>query len=311
MSTIVYKELQSSSLESYLNESRTLSLKLSASKLGETCSSCIKDISNSKTYGSFSSIEALSSKRDRKESVYVHPLVKRSSFMLSDKSLQMCTESLGSETGSGDMESGTIFPPMTVEMKMVQTLPQPQPRKKLDKMKKEVVAHHGKFPPPLTTITGSNPIQVKPYRENGRLVIQAVSSPPIQSYMQAERRDGRLKLTLFNNFIDVDECRCSFDQRDDSCNCQIKDYNGVESNFVEDEGQQQKYVEENTYKQELEGCSYKNYVYLFEDDVVNNGEIVEFGVKLGLGKLQRPSRCKERGQGNKRLINWEPFWVAT
>ncbi|GAY40699.1 hypothetical protein CUMW_053990 [Citrus unshiu] len=31
---------------------------------------------------------------------YVHPLVKRSASMLSEKSLEMCTESLGSETGS-------------------------------------------------------------------------------------------------------------------------------------------------------------------------------------------------------------------
>ncbi|EAZ28302.1 hypothetical protein OsJ_12276 [Oryza sativa Japonica Group] len=33
---------------------------------------------------------------------YVHPLVRRSSSLMSQKSLEVCTESLGSETGSGD-----------------------------------------------------------------------------------------------------------------------------------------------------------------------------------------------------------------
>lgn len=40
------------------------------------------------------------------EKVYVHPLVKRSSSKLSKKSLEMCRESLGCETGSDISESG-------------------------------------------------------------------------------------------------------------------------------------------------------------------------------------------------------------
>lgn len=39
------------------------------------------------------------------DKVYVHPLVKRSSSMLSAKSLEMCTESLGSESGTGISQS--------------------------------------------------------------------------------------------------------------------------------------------------------------------------------------------------------------
>ncbi|KAJ6356409.1 hypothetical protein OIU78_004502 [Salix suchowensis] len=51
-----------------------------------------------------------------KGNIYVHPLINRSSSMLSGRSLELCTESLGSESGS-DMIGSSIF-----------TLSSPDPR---------------------------------------------------------------------------------------------------------------------------------------------------------------------------------------
>nr|AFK46160.1 unknown [Lotus japonicus] len=42
--------------------------------------------------------------KEEDDKVYVHPTVKRSSSLLSEKSLEMCTESLGSETGVENVE---------------------------------------------------------------------------------------------------------------------------------------------------------------------------------------------------------------
>ncbi|XP_021750386.1 protein FANTASTIC FOUR 3-like [Chenopodium quinoa] len=310
MSTIVYQELQPCcNSESHFIESRTtLSLKLNSSMKNSVENVSSNSLygakttpSNSNTSGGWSSIEALPSKRDavpKEEVVYVHPLVKRSSFMLSEKSLKMCTESLLNETGTFDMESSDgLFTSTTTTKLTTKTMKgRTTPRQKFD-IRKELSLGHGKFPPPLTTIAGTSNICVRPYREDGRLIIEAVSTPPIQPCMQAERGDGRLRLSMMMEDIN--------DNDNDNDN---ENDNGVEELVENDEEGLVKDVEEEVGKEEfLEEC-HKNDSYLMED---MNGISKELGVKLGIGKIQRLSRCKERGQGNKRLINWEPFWVAT
>ncbi|XP_021761093.1 protein FANTASTIC FOUR 3-like [Chenopodium quinoa] len=311
MSTIVYQELQPCcNNESHFIESRTtLSLKLNSSTKNSVENFSSNSLygakttpSSSNSSGGWSSIEALTSKRDavpKEEVVYVHPLVKRSSFMLSEKSLKMCTESLGNETGTFDMESTdslfTSTTTTTTKTKITTTATKGRttPRQKFD-IRKELSLGQGKFPPPLTTIAGTSNICVRPYREDGRLVIEAVSTPPIQACMQAERSDGRLRLSMMMEDIN--------DNDNDNDN---ENDNGVEELVENDE----EGLEEEVVKEEvLEECNKKNDAYLLED---MNGISKELGVKLGIGKIQRTSRCKERGQGNKGLINWEPFWVAT
>ncbi|KAE8717598.1 hypothetical protein F3Y22_tig00110044pilonHSYRG00253 [Hibiscus syriacus] len=96
---------------------------------------------------------------------YVHPLVERSLSALSDKSLELCTENLGSETGSDDVldDGDDIFslspslnPPTWKQHKS----------RRVSGGKKAIGVD---FPPPLTTISGAESIRVRPYRENGRL----------------------------------------------------------------------------------------------------------------------------------------------
>ncbi|XP_010026223.2 uncharacterized protein LOC104416545 [Eucalyptus grandis] len=77
--------------------------------------------------------------------VYVHPLLKCSASFLSDRSLEMCTESLGSETGSdvSDGEAPLLSPGGGADRRLVVR----SARKKLSRS--------SSFPPPLTSVGGS------------------------------------------------------------------------------------------------------------------------------------------------------------
>lgn len=121
------------------------------------------------------------------EHVYVHPLVKRSASSLSTRSLEMCTESLGSETGSV-FDSTNIGQDLSYNnnVSMERQSKQAKTRVELGKKVKS-------FPPPLSSIDG---VQVQTHREGGRLVIKAFS---VSSCFQAERDNGRLRLSLMKD----------------------------------------------------------------------------------------------------------------
>ncbi|KAA8544359.1 hypothetical protein F0562_022373 [Nyssa sinensis] len=140
---------------------------------------------------------------------YIHPLVKRSTSSLSEKSLEVCTESLGSETGSDGFSS---YPPSEtgdVEEDKEETQAEPQEEEKesqfFDREELRVVKYNKKslpksFPPPLPSLARRDgpSVHMQCHRENGRLVLEAVSVPS-QNYFHAQRQDGRLLLTLVNN----------------------------------------------------------------------------------------------------------------
>ncbi|KAL7116105.1 hypothetical protein ACP275_04G222900 [Erythranthe tilingii] len=150
---------------------------------------------------------------------YVHPLVKRSASTLSEKSLEICTESLGSETGSDCFSAETEDQEKVVVMPVVVG-------DSNDHFADTHVAKYKKsparpFPPPLPSITGGDgaALHVQSHRENGRLVLEAVSVPQ-RNHFHAQRCAGRLVLTLahappaceltlveevFDNMEDVDE----------------------------------------------------------------------------------------------------------
>ncbi|KAG5603351.1 hypothetical protein H5410_034721 [Solanum commersonii] len=122
-----------------------------------------------------------------KQVVYVHPLVKRWSNTLSIKSLEMCTESLGSETGSDISE--------TIES---ENYSRPSKCGKKHTTNKTLLVAH--FPPPLTSI--NNGLQLRSHREGDRLILKATTITAPKSCFKAERLDGRLRLSFWNN---VDE----------------------------------------------------------------------------------------------------------
>ncbi|KAL8501047.1 hypothetical protein ACS0TY_020572 [Phlomoides rotata] len=128
---------------------------------------------------------------------YVHPLVKRSASTLTHKSLEICTESLGSETGSdcfSSLSDAEEDRPRVEAQEFKDSNPFPDLH--VAKYRKSPARS---FPPPLPSISGGDgaSLHMQSHRENGRLVLEAVSVPP-RNYFHAQRQDGRLLLTLIH-----------------------------------------------------------------------------------------------------------------
>lgn len=123
---------------------------------------------------------------------YVHPLVKRSSITLSEQSLEICTECIGSETGSDGFCSEILSDVGQEEMKELNSVGDfhlPNSRK----------AMATPLPPPLSFISGDGAsIYMRSHRKNGRLILEAVSVPS-RNCFQAHRRDGRLLLSFMDD----------------------------------------------------------------------------------------------------------------
>ncbi|CAH8388359.1 unnamed protein product [Eruca vesicaria subsp. sativa] len=140
--------------------------------------------------------------RNREDKAYVHPTEKRSVSKLNEKSLEMCTESLGAETGS---ESGDELSLLALEATALSRAHSLPPKSKTQEEEKESDFHPKKstmsrnksFPPPIKFVKESKfNRMVRSLGEDGRLVVQAirVSSPPRNFVV--EREDGRLRLCL-------------------------------------------------------------------------------------------------------------------
>lgn len=147
---------------------------------------------------------------------YVHPLLKKSSSTLSEKSLEICTENLGSETGSdgfssysssevnseaSDFDKEEESRQEDVKNYLGEELPVPVVAKYnySAAADKKMMQKRRSFPPPLSSLTKSSNegpcLHMHSQRVNGRLVLQAVAVPSTKNF-QAQREDGRLRLTL-------------------------------------------------------------------------------------------------------------------
>ncbi|KAI3973730.1 hypothetical protein MKX01_031150 [Papaver californicum] len=146
---------------------------------------------------------------------YVHPLVKQSKSCLSLKSLEICTENLGSESGSDGYPHSDISLSDTEEEEeeeIQEVEEEAIEQVVVEEKKKEVVLvmNYSKksslppsaaprcFPPPLKSLSkpGGGGIQMKTHRRDGRLFLEAVSLPTSQNCFNAQRQDGRLVLTF-------------------------------------------------------------------------------------------------------------------
>ncbi|KAA8543232.1 hypothetical protein F0562_021273 [Nyssa sinensis] len=246
---------------------------------------------NNSDLGAWSFIQALSNTSHNhkevteNEKVYVDPLAKRSSSMLSMKSLEMCTESLGSETGSDISESSDEFCSLSSQTDKFQAIK----RSKSREFTKNLCRSRS-FPPPLSSICGLDSVQVRPHREGGRLVIKAVTVSSCSTYFQAERIDGRLRLCLL---------------KDCSLNCHKEVARDEEKVNNEEEHDEEHENDDKVEDVDDDDAGGGDEV---DDDHSNRGKV---GCEIGIGELPRPSRCKEGGaSGNKGMSNWEPFWVA-
>jgi hypothetical protein len=162
-----------------------------------------ESINNTETYqnkpnnGGWNFLDALSnisqntSKKETTTITYVHPQQKPSSLVLCPKSLELCTENLGSESGIDIVENDMLLSSLgTMEE-------QRQPCRQVLAATKKVKTQN--FPPPLTTIRGSESLRVRPHREDGRLVIEVAKVPTSTCCFQADRSQGRLRLCFLTN----------------------------------------------------------------------------------------------------------------
>ncbi|KAK8686021.1 hypothetical protein V6N13_125049 [Hibiscus sabdariffa] len=166
---------------------------------------------------------------------YIHPLVRRSASSLSEKSLEICTESLGSETGS-DGFSSYLYPPSETgdmqegdqrekdqqhqhqKQERITCFDQGEEPRILKHYNYDVVKkptnHHRSFPPPIPSLSRKDgaSLRIKTRRDNGRLVVEAVSMPSQNNFV-AQRQNGRLVLTFSST--QEDEVR-ELEEEDDS-----------------------------------------------------------------------------------------------
>ncbi|CAN0899667.1 Protein FAF-like, chloroplastic [Linum grandiflorum] len=161
---------------------------------------------------------------------YIHPLVRQSkSCCLSQKSLEICTESLGSETGSegfssnpssvaGDNDEEGEEQSQTKEEENVVSDPSTMQKFDMEDLriaklnsnnfvssgssasKKSVLPKS--FPPPIPSLVrgpaATETLHMRPHCDNGRLVLEAVSCASRNNF-RAQREHGRLVLTFVPN----------------------------------------------------------------------------------------------------------------
>ncbi|KAL9238661.1 hypothetical protein vseg_013055 [Gypsophila vaccaria] len=173
---------------------------------------------------------------------YVHPLVKRAS-LLSEKSLEICTESLGSETGSDgfsnplsdpgesqgqDEDAGKNDEEEVVkkndEVVVVEVVSSNNKYScPVNNSKKINVGVERSFPPPLPSLVncnGGTNLHMRTHRRDGRVVVEAVSVMN-QNCFRAKRQDGRLLLTFTGDDDEEEEqeqeheYECEQEKKDD------------------------------------------------------------------------------------------------
>lgn len=215
---------------------------------------------------------------DDSEQVYVHPLVKNSASSLSLKSLEMCTESLGSETGSNVDSDIDDFSSISFEKRSHDDKSPPRTEESSEKVK-----HSSSFPPPLTSMSRSDFVQVKTRREEGRLVIKAVFSS-CSPYFRAERLNGRLRLSLLHNG-----------------SWESEDERGEYEDEVEEESgdEAEKDLEENDNEDGYKGC-------FWGENLEENGVKIECGMG---GDEWSCCRCHGDRNDGKRLQSL-PLFMA-
>ncbi|QCD87980.1 protein FAF-like, chloroplastic [Vigna unguiculata] len=166
----------------------------------------------SASFDTWSSIISLKGKDEISKSLpaspYVHPLVKRSKSCLSEKSLQICTESLGSETGSDGLLFSSYSSSETGDAEEEEKVVEPtiQEEEEEEEMNnyasvvatKKALPPTRAFPPPLPSL------HMRSRRDNGRLVLEAVSVPSHNNF-SIQRQGGRLVLSFSNHQEEEEE----------------------------------------------------------------------------------------------------------
>ncbi|CAL9066930.1 unnamed protein product [Musa banksii] len=235
---------------------------------------------------------------------YVHPLVRRSSSSLSQKSLEICTESLGSETGSDDFSSFLdeldrdysldigaekeeanhdmhdkliVMEEGGVRFRKKETEEVQVPLRKGKELTSvnyhcsvSRQSHLRSFPPPLPSISrrdGVPCLHMRPHRREGRLLVEAVPVPS-QNYFHAQRGDGRLLLSFIDaTFDDPEASSDSIQINEESNGIEVKE---IERSAEEEEVEEKNCCAEDEDEEEEEEEE--------EVEVVDRGAVIEVKV---------------------------------
>ncbi|KAF5470894.1 hypothetical protein F2P56_011381 [Juglans regia] len=200
---------------------------------------------------------------------YTHPLAKRSASSLSGKSLEICTESLGSETGSDGFSSDPSSETEDVEEEKEDEEEEEQQQEEDLKVFSQAFDHGEElrvakyhyastdqkskpksFPPPLPSLSRKDgaSLLMQTRRDNGRLVLEAVTVPS-QNQFHAERQDGRLVLTFLTSPSSED----------------AKDEKSVEGDRQQEEEEEEEEEEEKVNKEVFED-KFEDFEEVSEDD---------------------------------------------
>ncbi|CAN1280389.1 Protein FANTASTIC FOUR 3 [Linum perenne] len=205
------------------------------------------------------------------------------SASLSDKSLELCTENLGSETGADQQLSDLNDNNYLFSSPSSEGIGYSDEKAAESRRVHTVANVNGDgngFPPPLTTMAGPELIRVRPHREGGRLVMKAVMSQSAPSCFQAERIDSRLRLHVLVDRSDYSDT--AFDSAIvTECD---EDDNNININ----------YAEENEIREE-EGMETMNRSCKEEEE----------------GSYQNQQHHENVNKGGLAVLNWGPFRIAT
>ncbi|XP_077247335.1 protein FANTASTIC FOUR 3-like [Tasmannia lanceolata] len=253
----------------------------------------------------WNSIQSLGTNLEPKQSLYTPSLSNRSSLTLNNKSLELCTENLGCETGTDITQSSPFSSSSSCsslssssyscgEALVGGTRGERRVRKKEHQIPMYKRDNNKSFPPPLTSLAGQDCIHVRSHRENGRLVLRTITLPSSQTCFKAERSEGRLTLRFSNQYSTT-------------THEEEQVYNDVDVGEKEREEQEQEQEEEEHEEEKGNDDLGRGR----DDGEDMNGNEINGGGEMGIEKFQRPSRCKEGGQRNKEILIWEPLWVAS
>ncbi|KAI3741868.1 hypothetical protein L1987_59546 [Smallanthus sonchifolius] len=303
MAPVVCQGLQSCFLEPRLTESIVLTPKLSSKPTQleqkpelEANSNNGESVNKNNGWGFFNVLENPTSKHAENEEVYVHPMVKRSASALSTMSLEMCTESLGTETGSDVSESSDEF--NWEERERFGRLLRSKAHNFDRKMMSHLKGRGGGFPPPLTSISGlDGTVKVRPHREVGRLVIKAESVSDCGTKFEVERSNGRLSLSLLRECCvnaETGRAKIKNERGEEECrDSDVEEEGGP--GWWEMDGNRRKASSKTKIRSQKRKPLLQNSVDSFEES-----ESTEFAL----------TKCKDGGNENKGIGNWSLFRVV-
>ncbi|XP_073303874.1 protein FANTASTIC FOUR 3-like [Primulina huaijiensis] len=226
---------------------------------------------------------------------------------LSAKSLELCTESLGSESvsdvitdcssnvsifsGSSSFSHSDLIEDTSSYSRIELEKPEREAKSSASPRQagRNTTKRPNNFPPPLNSMSGTRSLQMRRRCEGGRLIIDVVEAPFRNSYLHAERNDGRLRLCFLtgsDSAVTTTSASSAIEEEQQQSEHEC----GGDQAEPEEADELQSEIESG--KEEFEG---------------------EMNYEMGLEKFQMFGRCKEGGHGSKGLCSvWKPaFCVAT